>query len=88
MRKRQGLPPHDPKESEGRPRAAAPQLHQSDDGYLRWTDVKQMAHRKVLPHGHSQTSTYRNTYQVRNCGSCKHLILLASPTGFEPVLPP
>ncbi len=38
--------------------------------------------------GHSQTRPYRNAYRVGNWGSCKYLILLASPTGFEPVLPP
>ena len=52
------------------------------------SDEKQMAHRKGLPLGHSQTRPYRNAYCIRNWRSCKHLILLASPTGFEPVLPP
>ncbi len=50
------------------------------------SDEKQMAHRKGLPLGHSQTRPYRNAYCIRNWGSCKYLILLASPTGFEPVV--
>jgi len=51
------------------------------------SDEKQMAHRKASL-GHSQTRPYRNAYRVGNWGSRKYLILLASPTGFEPVLPP
>ena len=38
--------------------------------------------------GHYILDGYRNAYRVGNWGSCKYLILLASPTGFEPVLPP
>ena len=90
MRKRQGLPPHDPKN----PKAVQGLLRHNSikvtmdiyDGAM--SDEKQMAHRKGLPLGHSQTRPYRNAYCIRNWRSCKHLILLASPTGFEPVLPP
>ena len=52
------------------------------------SDEKQMAHRKVAPSGHSQTRPYRNAYRVGNWELAKLLIHLASPTGFEPVLPP
>jgi hypothetical protein len=52
------------------------------------SDEKQTAHRKVLRLVTRKQDRTAMPYPVGNCDSCKYLILLASPTGFEPVLPP
>ena len=62
---------------EGRPRTAAPQLHQSHDGHLRRSDVgrETKGTPQSAPSGHSQARPYRNPYRAGNRGFSKCLTL-------------